>query len=246
MPPAQRDARRGSHCRRWAPILRIFSRSSRLARVTAPPAITMLREASVPMPKGESAVSPWRTEIRAGSMPSTSCATWASVVSNPWPCDWMPDHEHQRPVAHHARGAALVARDERAAAHHPFAAAMSGLLGIGGEADADQPPVRLAAALACADRGDIDEIGAAPCALAGNRRCRTPCRRRWCRASAPGRTMFSMRTASGSRSDRARHFIDRALEGKARARAADAAIGADRRFVGGDGEGLHPPSCAMS
>ena len=52
--------------------------------------VTMLREAMVPMPNGDRPVSPWRTEILAGSMPSSSCAICDSVVSSPWPCDWMP------------------------------------------------------------------------------------------------------------------------------------------------------------
>jgi len=50
----------------------------------------MLREAKVPNPKAVLSVSPWRTEIRAGSMPSSSAATCDSAVSRPWPCDWMP------------------------------------------------------------------------------------------------------------------------------------------------------------
>ena len=67
-----------------------LSRNMRLARATAPPDITMLREAKVPNPNAVLSVSPWRTEIRAGSMPSSSAATCDSAVSRPWPCDWMP------------------------------------------------------------------------------------------------------------------------------------------------------------
>ena len=59
--------------------------------------MTMLREAMVPIPNGETPVSPWRTEILAGSMPSSSCAIWASVVSRPWPCDWMPTNSTSVP-----------------------------------------------------------------------------------------------------------------------------------------------------
>lgn len=64
--------------------------SARQAFATAPPDITMLREAKVPMPKGETWVSPWRTETCAGSTPSSSQAIYASVVSMPWPCETMP------------------------------------------------------------------------------------------------------------------------------------------------------------
>ena len=67
-----------------------LSRNMRLARATAPPDITMLREAKVPNPKAVLSVSPWRTEIRAGSMPSSCAAICDKVVSSPWPCDWMP------------------------------------------------------------------------------------------------------------------------------------------------------------
>ena len=62
----------------------------RLARATAPPDMTMLREAKVPKPKAVLSVSPCRTEMRAGSMPSSSQAICDSAVSSPWPCDWMP------------------------------------------------------------------------------------------------------------------------------------------------------------
>jgi hypothetical protein len=37
-----------------------LSRNIRLARATAPPEITMLREAKVPKPKAVLSVSPWR------------------------------------------------------------------------------------------------------------------------------------------------------------------------------------------
>ena len=56
---------------RCAPIRHSLSRNIRLARATAPPDITMLREAKVPKPKAVLSVSPWRTEIRAGSMPAS-------------------------------------------------------------------------------------------------------------------------------------------------------------------------------
>ncbi len=62
-----------------------FSRRMRQARATAPPPITMEREAKVPMPKGLRLLSPWRTVMRSGSMVSSSCATCDSVVSSPCP-----------------------------------------------------------------------------------------------------------------------------------------------------------------
>ena len=43
-----------------------------------------------PNPKAVLSVSLWRTEIRAGLMPSSSAATCDSAVSRPWPCDWIP------------------------------------------------------------------------------------------------------------------------------------------------------------
>jgi len=54
----------------------------RLARATAPPDITMLRDAKVPNPKAVLSVSPWRTEIRAGLMPSSSAGIRDRAVSS--------------------------------------------------------------------------------------------------------------------------------------------------------------------
>ena len=51
--------------------------------------MTIEREAKVPMPNGETAVSPNRTETSSGSMPSSSQAIWAKVVSIPWPWLWI-------------------------------------------------------------------------------------------------------------------------------------------------------------
>ena len=76
--------------RMCAAIASIFVRSSVAARVTAPPAITAVRLPHEPMPYGSAAVSPSLTVMCASSMPSTSAATWASVVSCPWPCDFVP------------------------------------------------------------------------------------------------------------------------------------------------------------
>src|SRR5699024_766700 len=60
------------------------------ARWVAPPAITILLEANVPMPYGETSLSPCRTDTLAGLTPSASPQTCARVVSNPCPCDWTP------------------------------------------------------------------------------------------------------------------------------------------------------------
>ena len=59
-----------------------LSRNMRLARATAPPDITMLRDAKVPKPNAVLSVSPCRTEIRAGSIPFAT-ATEVSV----WPLE---------------------------------------------------------------------------------------------------------------------------------------------------------------
>ena len=88
-PPAQRTSAT-SHCNRCAPMRQSLSRSIRLARATAPPDMTMLRDAKVPNPKAVLSESPCRTEMRAGSMPSSSAATCDSAVPRPWPCDRMP------------------------------------------------------------------------------------------------------------------------------------------------------------
>ena len=123
----------------------------RLARATAPPDMTMLREANVPKPKAVLSVSPCRTEMRAGSMPSSSQAICDSAVSSPWPCDWMPTISTRLPSGQDARGAAFETGDDRGAARGELGGAVCGLLGEAGEADADQPPVRLAVLLARAD-----------------------------------------------------------------------------------------------
>ena len=66
------------------------SASARDERDTAPPAITIEREAYVPVENGVSAVSPCTTEMCAGGMPNISHATCAIEVSMPWPCEWTP------------------------------------------------------------------------------------------------------------------------------------------------------------
>ena len=74
----------------WGLIMRAKATAREEKRQQTPEAMTMEREANVPMPKGLRPLSPWRTEMRSGSMPSSSQATWARVVSRPWPWHWMP------------------------------------------------------------------------------------------------------------------------------------------------------------
>ena len=63
------------------------SRSSRAPIVTAPPAIAADRLPPVPaMLNGVTAVSPKRTRTCSIVTPTSSAATWARVVSWPWPC----------------------------------------------------------------------------------------------------------------------------------------------------------------
>ena len=125
-----------------------LSRNMRLARATAPPDITMLREAKVPKPKAVLSVSPWRTEIRAGSMPSSWAATCDSAVSSPWPCDWMPTISTTLPSVRMRAVQLSKPGMIDGAAGGEFGRAVRGLLGKAGKADADQPAVRLAAAAA--------------------------------------------------------------------------------------------------
>ena len=66
---------------------------------TAPPPMTIERDAKVPMPKGEIAVSPKRTETSSGWMPSSSQAIWARVVSIPWPWLWIATRRCSVPSA---------------------------------------------------------------------------------------------------------------------------------------------------
>ena len=51
------------------------------------PALTALRLAKVPTPKGIAAVSPPTTVTHSSGMPSASAATWANEVS--CPCPWL-------------------------------------------------------------------------------------------------------------------------------------------------------------
>ena len=78
----------------------------------------------------------------------------------PLPMRLNADHEHQRAVGHQLCGAALVARNEGAAAADPFSAPMPGLLGIAGKAHPDQPAIALAGLLAPAHRAKIDGLRA--------------------------------------------------------------------------------------
>src|SRR3546814_4823697 len=64
----------------------------------------------------------------------------------------------QRAVRQQPRGRRLVAGDDGHPARDPLAAAVRRLLGIRSKADADQPPVRLAARLPFADCRQIEQI----------------------------------------------------------------------------------------
>ena len=65
------------------------------------PALTALRLAKVPMPKGMAAVSPPTTVTQSSGTPRASAATWAKEVS--CPCPWL-----QAPVATTARPDASI------------------------------------------------------------------------------------------------------------------------------------------
>jgi hypothetical protein len=82
-----------------APILMKRGISALQALITAPPAMTMERDAYVPVENGVVPVSPCTTWMRATSMPSTSFASWASVVSMPWPCECTPTRTSSPPPA---------------------------------------------------------------------------------------------------------------------------------------------------
>src|SRR5437764_1169852 len=60
--PRSQRVSAGSHCSRCAPVWQSLSRSIRLARATAPPDMTMLREANVPQPDAVPPVSSYRGE----------------------------------------------------------------------------------------------------------------------------------------------------------------------------------------
>ena len=62
-----------------------FVRTSRQASAIELPAVTALRLAKVPTPKGTAAVSPPMTVIQSIGTPRASAAIWAKLVSCPWP-----------------------------------------------------------------------------------------------------------------------------------------------------------------
>ena len=68
----------------------IRPRSSVTALMTAPPPMTAERLPQLPMPYGRTAVSPSLTAIQSIGIVRISDATWARVVSCPWPCDLVP------------------------------------------------------------------------------------------------------------------------------------------------------------
>ncbi len=71
-------------------MARIFSRTVRAARATAPPPITAWRDANAPRPNGVTSVSPSTTRTAEDDRPSSEPTSWAIVVSIPCPCDVMP------------------------------------------------------------------------------------------------------------------------------------------------------------
>src|SRR5437870_5588119 len=64
-----------------------FARTAVAASWTELPAFTALRLAKVPTPKATAAVSPPTTVTQSTGTPSASAATWANVVSWPWPAE---------------------------------------------------------------------------------------------------------------------------------------------------------------
>ena len=103
----RRSAKVGPACSRSASSMpsaraaraRAFTRTSRAASAIALPPTTAARLANEPVPCSTPAVSPATTVTSAGVTPSSSAATWASVVSSPWPWVDTPLHAEMRPAA---------------------------------------------------------------------------------------------------------------------------------------------------
>ena len=57
---------------------------------TALPPICSDRDATVPVPRGTSAVSLWMTRACSAGTPSTSPRIWEKAVACPWPCEAVP------------------------------------------------------------------------------------------------------------------------------------------------------------
>ena len=75
-----------------------FSLSASTACTTADPPIATERLANVPTPRGTSRESPKRSSTSSSSTPSRSAASWAKVVSWPWPWGEEPLRTSSRPV----------------------------------------------------------------------------------------------------------------------------------------------------
>ena len=75
-----------------------FARTAVAASWTELPAFTALRLAKVPTPKATAAVSPPTTVTQSSGTPSASAATWANVVSWPWPAEAAPVATLTRPA----------------------------------------------------------------------------------------------------------------------------------------------------
>ena len=146
------------------------------------------------------------------------------------------DHQHDAAVGQDARGAALETGDDRGAAGGEFGRAVRGLLCKSGKSNADQPApgfrgqLRLTALLARAGRRHVQQLGAQPNALriiaaveahAADRRER----------HLLAAHQVEEPNLIGLMPDRAGGLIDQPFDDKARARAADPAIGAERRLV---------------
>ncbi len=141
------------------------------------------------------------------------------------------DHQDDAAVGQDARGAALETGDDRGAAGGEFGGAVRGLLGKGGKADADQPPVRARPALlARADRRHVQQLGAQPHALriiAAVEAHAADRRERHLLGAHQVEEPHLVRLAP----DRPGDLVDQPLDHKARPRTADPAIGAERRLV---------------
>ena len=84
--PASMRTSSGAHSRRSAATRAALARTSRAVRATAGPALAATRLPPVPMPKGNSAVSPATTVTSSSRAPSSPAAIWAKVVAWPCPC----------------------------------------------------------------------------------------------------------------------------------------------------------------
>ncbi len=144
------------------------------------------------------------------------------------------DHQHDAAVGQDPRRAALEPGDDRRTPGDEFRRTMRGLLGKGGKADADEPPVGLTPLLARTDPRQVQELSAETHALriiavveahAADRRER--------HRFGPHHVLRAH--LDGVAPDRTGYLVDHPLDRKARPRTADPAIGAERRLVGRHG-----------